>query len=209
LRLGLKLARRWVWAAMAVLVPAVGLWLGGGYALDAAAGSLVHRGAIQPSRAIVIENFDSDYLLFERASELLREGWAERVVVHAQEARGGGRAGAVSAGIVEVMARVARITEFEIVPIREIEPISLNAAFQVRDYLQREKIDSVIVVSPGFRSRRSYLVWTSVLEPAGIRVCLVPVFGGKTPGNWRETWHGWQEVSLQFLKLAYYRVAVL
>jgi hypothetical protein len=201
--------RWWVWLAVVVLVLGAGAWIGGGHALDAVTGTLVHHGSIQPSQAIVIENVDSEYLLFERAGELLREGWAERVLVPAGAGRGPSGVGTVSAGIVEVMARVARIPEFEIIPVREIEPISLNTALQVRDYLQQEGIQSVIVVSPGFRSRRSFLVWTSVLEPAGIRVSLTPVFGTKTPENWRETWHGRQEVGLQFLKLVYYRVVVL
>jgi hypothetical protein len=37
----------------------------------------------------------------------------------------------------------------------------------------------------------------------------VPVFGTTTPENWTGTWHGIQDVALQFLKLSYYRMYVL
>jgi hypothetical protein len=36
-----------------------------------------------------------------------------------------------------------------------------------------------------------------------------PVPGTRTPDNWFETWHGVQDVTLQFLKLQYYRWYVL
>ena len=65
------------------------------------------------------------------------------------------------------------------------------------------------MVTPGFRSQRSSLVYQAVLAPAGIAVYCVPVFGQKTPANWTETWHGIQEVAEQFLKLQYYRFYVL
>lgn len=42
-----------------------------------------------------------------------------------------------------------------------------------------------------------------------IRVPVVPVLRSKTPENRRETWHGRKEVILQWLKLLYYRVAIV
>ncbi len=171
--------------------------------------SLVHRDEIERSDALIIENFDPDYLLFEEARKLLSDGWGRRVLVPVQTSTNGDRPNAVSKGFVEVMARIARIPEPELIPVREAEPISLTVARQVQDKLVDEGIVSVIVLSPGFRSRRSFLVWSAVLEPAGIRVSVAPVFGERTPENWRDTWHGWQEVVLQWLKLLYYRLAVL
>jgi len=40
----------------------------------------------------------------------------------------------VSQGIAELMSQVARLQEPEILPIRVIEPISLNAAYQIRTF---------------------------------------------------------------------------
>ena len=107
------------------------------------------------------------------------------------------------------MSRLVRIQDPEIIPIRAIEPISLNAAYQIRDFLTKEHLRSIIVVTPGFRSKRSYLVYQAVLAPAGIKVYCMPVFGLETPENWTKTSHNIQEVTEQYLKLLYYRFYVL
>jgi len=107
------------------------------------------------------------------------------------------------------MARVARLTNMQVIPIVETEPISLNSANQIRDFLLKERVRSVIVVTPGFRSRRSLLVYNTVFSPAQIAVGCVPVFGLRTMTNWTTTWHGLEDVALQFSKLQYYRLWVL
>ena len=91
--------------------------------------------------------------------------------------------------------------ELEFIPIRDIEPISLNVAYQIRDFLVTEHLKPVLVVTPGFRSQRSSLVYHAVLGPAGITMSCMPVFGEKTPKNWTQTWHDIQDVTEQWLKL--------
>lgn len=191
------------------LLCALGAWLFWLYGLGWLAQGLVHRGALEKSDILVIENFDPDYLLFEKARELMAQGWAARVLVPVESSSDPVKPGAVSQGIAELMARIARLPDLELLPVQQAEPISLSVARLVRDKLVSEGAHSVIVVSPGFRSKRSFLVWDSVLRPVGIRVAVVPVFGRKTPQNWQETWHGRQEVVLQWLKLLNYRLAVL
>jgi len=158
--------------------------------------------------AVLIDNLDWDYLLFERAAALLEAGVTSTVIVPVDMAADG-KGTSVARGFVDVMARVARLRELKIVPIREAEPISLNAAVQIERFIHAEKIESVTVITPAFRSRRSVLVYRSVLGAAGVAVHCVPVFGQRTPDNWIETWHGVQDVGLQFLKLQYYRFYVL
>jgi hypothetical protein len=107
------------------------------------------------------------------------------------------------------MAEIARLKNVEIVPFSENEPITLNSARQVRDYLVKEHIKSVSVLTPILRSRRSFLIYNSVFQPSGIAVHCDPVSGPKGPENWTRSWHGIQEVVLQFVKLQYYRFWVL
>lgn len=171
--------------------------------------SLVCREQLGPGDVILVENFDPNYLLFERAAALQKAGITARVLVPAPASRDTGVANTVYKGIAEVMARVARIPTVEILPIREREPISLTAAYQIRDFLEKEQLKSVLLVTPGFRSRRSALVYQTVLEAAGIQVYCIPVFGEKTPANWTATWHGIQEVTEQLVKLQFYRFYVL
>ena len=171
--------------------------------------SLVCTEEMVPSDIILVENFDPDYLLFERAAALLKAGFASRVLVPTPVWGEPAKPNPVSQGIAEVMARVARLQEIEFLPIRTIEPISLNAALQIRDFLTKAQRRSVMVVTPGFRSQRSLLVYQAVLAPAGIKVYCVPVSGEKTARNWTKTWHGVQDVIEQWLKLQYYRFYVL
>src|SRR5262245_17712302 len=167
--------------------------------------SLVCAEEIAPSDVILVENFDPHYLVFERAAALHKAGLAARVVVPTQASSDPEIANLVSQGIAELMARVAWLQNVEILPVQIPEPISLNAAYQIRDFLTKEHLRSVIVVTDGFRSKRSALVYHVVLGPAGIKVGCMPVFGVNTPKNWTVTWHGIEEVTEQFLKLQYYR----
>jgi hypothetical protein len=115
----------------------------------------------------------------------------------------------ISQAIAEVMARHARMAAWEMLPISEVEPVSLNAAFQIRQYLLRENVKSLIVVTDGFRSQRSSLIYRTVLAGHGVQVRCDPVFRGATPERWGNSWHGIQDVAEQFVKLQYYRFYVL
>jgi len=168
-----------------------------------AAGSLVHSDAVQPADVVLIENFDPNYLLFERAADLLRRGLSQRAIVPVQ---GGGQ---VANGMVELMSQVARLEKVEKIPIREEEPITLNTVVDIKAYLVAHKVESVLIVTDGFRSQRAFLVYDKILTPARIRFTIVPVFGLKNVQNWRKSWHGIQDVTLEFAKLWYYRLIVL
>src|SRR5712664_3851584 len=115
------------------------------------AGSLVCTGPLLRSDMILVENFDPNYLTFERAAELEKVGFGPRALVPVEASRDPAIANPVSKGIAEVMARQARMDAWDIILIREAEPISLNAAYQIRKQLARAQVRSVIVVSPGFR----------------------------------------------------------
>jgi hypothetical protein len=115
----------------------------------------------------------------------------------------------VALGIAQVMATISRVGETEIIPTREVEPITLNAARDVQRFLEREHIRSVIVVTPLFRSRRSALVYGATLGRAGIAVRCQPVQGSRGVNTWTRSWHGIQDVLEQWVKLQYYRLYVM
>ena len=171
--------------------------------------SLVCAPGLAPSDAILIENLDPNYLLFERAAALQKAELAPRIFVPVAASSDPAVAGHISQGIAELMARQARIGTWTTIPIREMEPISLNAAAQLREHLTRRHIKSLVVVTPGFRSRRSALVYRTVLGDDSMQVYCDPVFGPTGVEQWAETWHGIQGVAQEFLKLQYYRLYVL
>jgi hypothetical protein len=184
------------------------LWLTSGWWTVAIARSLACEASRAPSDAILVENFESSYLAYERAAQLRREGLAARVLVQtltdpAQEPD------EVGLGRLQVMATKARIGAIEIIPTRQVEPITLNAVRDMQRFLEREHIRSLIVVMPLFRSRRSALVYDATLVRAGITVRCEPVQGSLGVNNWTQSWHGIQNVVEQWLKLQYYRLYVL
>lgn len=186
-----------------------GLWLTSGWWTVEIARRLVCEADGRASDAILIENLDPDYLLFEHARRLRDQGAAPRVLVPTWTDRDTNEPNLVALGTVQVMARVSRLDPIEIVPVREAEPITLNTARDVQHFLDREHIRSVIVVTPLFRSRRSALVYGATLGRAGIIVRCEPVRGTAGLNSWTRNWHGIQNVIEQWLKLLYYRVLVL
>lgn len=157
--------------------------------------------------AIIIDNLDANYLLFERVAEMTNPDDPTRVLVPA-EASPEGATDLISAGIVSLMANTARLSKVEAVPVSEVEPITLNVAKQMRTFLQREQLHSVQIVTPALRSRRTALVYSRVFEPAGIETACEPV-GRARAAAWSRSWHGVQEVVEQYGKLGYYRLYVL
>src|SRR5437868_6785894 len=71
--------------------------------------SLVCASDVAPSDVILIENFDQNYLLFERAAALQKAGLAPRTVVPVQVSPDPEVPNPISKGIAEVMARQARM----------------------------------------------------------------------------------------------------
>jgi len=130
---------------------------------SAIARSLVCAQDVAPSDLILIENFDPNYLLFERAAALQKDRIAPRALVPVQAWQDSGMPNYISQAVAEVMARHARMAAWELLPISEVEPISVNAAFQIRQYLLRENVKSLILVTGGFRSQRSSLIYRTVL----------------------------------------------
>ena len=173
--------------------------------------SLVCTKEVGRSDVILVENFDPpNYPLFERAAALQEAGLSARVLIPTLDSQSGSEVvNPVSRGIAELMANLARLQNPEIISIRKIEPISLNAAYQIRDFLTKKHLRSVIVVTPVLRSRRSSLVHRAVLTPAGIQVYCMPVPGLQGLENWTHTWHGVQHVAEEFIKLQFYRFYVL
>jgi hypothetical protein len=178
--------------------------------LVAIGSGLLHEQKLEPADVILLENFDTDYAVFETAQRLVEAGYASRVLVPVRARNGQAQIALVEKGIAEVMSRVAGIEQCEILPVQHIEPVSLNVAHQIAQFLESEGIRSVLVVSPGFRSSRSYLVYDHVFTPRGIRVeCTAAHTDDSGAFTWWHTWHGVQDTVLELGKLLYYRVWVL
>jgi hypothetical protein len=155
--------------------------------------------------ALVLDNLDANYAIFKRAAQIQQAGKINRVFVSAVLEGPDD----IDARVVDLMARVSGLHRWEVIATDETEPVALHAAMRVRRVLARENIRSIMLVSPGFRSRRTFLAYRSVLDGAAIGLECVPVIEEYRTVSWTGTWHGIQEVVLQLLKLEYYRLYVL
>jgi hypothetical protein len=59
----------------------------------------------------------------------------------------------------------------------------------------------VLVVTDGFRSQRTVLIYHAVLDAVRIQVGCMPVFAQTTPKSWTKARHGIEEGTKQFLKM--------
>jgi hypothetical protein len=198
-----------LWLAAAAVILAVGIFATREQWLRALGNSLVCEASVASGGAILIENVETSYLLFEHAQRLEAQGVSSLVLVPVLGYEGGDPSGSVPMGFVDVVCGVSRLKNCTTFGVSEREPISLNLARRCAEELRARGVASVILVTEGFRSRRAAEIYLHVLKPLGIKVYIQPVFGHRTPDNWFRSWHGIQETGLQFAKLWYYRMAVL
>src|SRR5712671_1063788 len=85
--------------------------------------SLVCRESADHSDALLVENFDAEYLVFERAAALRRAGVASRVLVPVWSGSDPTKTNSSSEGVVELYVRIARLSDFTAIPVEEREPI--------------------------------------------------------------------------------------
>lgn len=159
---------------------------------------------------ILVDNLDLDYQLFETAARLNQSGVGRAVLIPVFTSRqDSATPEEFSLEIVKAMCRVAHLESAQVIPITAIEPITLNAARQVGDFLKGTETGRVLLLTSGFKSRRLHLIFSKVLGELGIETYCLPVWGSQRPETWASTWHGIQEVLLQYAKLLYYRLWVL
>lgn len=187
----------------------LGVYLTEPFWASTVAGSLVceQPGHLARADALLIDGFETDYSLFGRARQLQEAGLSSRAVAPVT-VLADGSISTVSETVIDALARMARLGNLTTVPISNVEPISLNTAIHIEQYARENGITSMVVVTPAFRSRRSMMIYAAVLNPAGVSTQCAPVFG-RSMQEWTRTWHGIQDVALQFVKLQYYRWYVL
>lgn len=207
----MRMSKRPVGVVVIVLLVLLGaaVYLARGAWLPTVAASLVCDPGEAHGDAILVDFVEHNYSLFQRAQQLQSADATRLLLVPVLTTDDDEATSRVATGVADVMCRVAQATPCTSFPVRVIEPISLNLAHRAAEELGKRGVRSVLLVTSAFRSRRSAAIFGKVMEPRGIKVHCQPVYGQRTPENWYRTWHGVQDVVLQAVKLAYYRLAVL
>jgi hypothetical protein len=200
----------WKLRLLMVVLPLALLMVTRGWWVPVLGWSLVCKSEIPRTDLILIDNLDPNYLLFEKAAGLIRQHGIGLVLVPVNASgQDPEKPNLVSREFSEVMIRVARLDPAKLLPVREVEPITLSVATQVADYLKGTNVRTVLILTSGFKSKRIHLIFSKVLSEMGIEAYCLPVWGTRRPENWAASWHGIQEVFLQLGKLAYYRLWIL
>jgi hypothetical protein len=194
--------------AAAIALVAATAYVSRGWALGRFGQSLACDESGQTAATLLLDNFDNEFGLFRRGAELERSGVATRVVVPVTSPAQPDAARAAQE-VASAFARVAGLSRWEMVAVREQEPISLHTARRVRDFLVAEHIPEVTLVSSRYRSRRSEIIYRTVLSERGIRMTCMPLWEVADPAEWAHTWHGIENAVSQFFKLQYYRFWVM
>jgi len=100
-------------------------------------------------------------------------------------------------------------SNYKKIPIEPKDPITLNLARQVFEYLKPKGYKRIILISESYHSYRSKLAFEKVFENSGIQVSAIPAELGITKDNWWKTDSGLSTTFSEFIKLIYYRLFVL
>lgn len=181
-----------------------------GWWVSALGWSLVCNSEFERPDLILIDNLDTNLQLFEMAAHLRARSIGKWVLVPiAAAAQDPEKPSLLAREMAHVMVNMAQLDPVIFLPVKGGEPITLNVARDVGDFLKGIKVRKVLLLTSGFKSKRIHLIFCKVLSEIGIDTYCLPVWGACRPETWTSSWHGIQEVFLQHLKLAYYRLWVL
>lgn len=94
--------------------------------------------------------------------------------------------------------------DFKIIVTHIHHPLTLVSAKGVIENISKENIKSAILLSPGFHTRRSYLVYQHVCNPFHIKIYPSACFNSYKLDNWWRQEGGLRDFALEFMKLVYY-----
>jgi hypothetical protein len=94
--------------------------------------------------------------------------------------------------------------DFRIIVANIYRPITLTEAREVVGILSKEDVKSAVLLSPGFHTRRSYLIYRHVCGPFKIKIFPSACFNSYQLDHWWSQENGLRDFTMELLKLAYY-----
>jgi len=94
--------------------------------------------------------------------------------------------------------------DFKIVVTHIHSPLTLVSAKGVMENISQDNIESAILLSSGFHTRRSYLVYQHVGNSYRIKIYPSACFNSYNLDNWWRQEGGFRDFVLEFMKLVFY-----
>jgi hypothetical protein len=104
----------------------------------------------------------------------------------------------------ELAALGLKENDFEIIVTRINNPVTLTSATGAMGVLSKENVKSAILLSQGFHTRRSYLVYQYLANPSQIKIFPSACFNKYQLGHWWLQEHAVRDFLSEVQKLAYY-----
>lgn len=98
-------------------------------------------------------------------------------------------------------------TEFIVIVTHIHNPITLTEAREALKVISKMKIKSAILMSQGFHTRRSYLVYQQLCDPYQIKIYPSAYFNSYQSSRWWTQGSGQRDFIMESLKLVYYIAA--
>jgi uncharacterized SAM-binding protein YcdF (DUF218 family) len=177
--------------------------------------ALVVRDELPQADCIFVLSGASEYVERTRhAAELWRRGVAPKIVLTNDNLRGGwNSAEQRNPFFVERAAeelRRAGVPTAQIEALPEPVASTYDEAVRLRAYMSEHKLDSALVVTSAYHSRRALWTMRRVFRESGVRVGVSPVAVDSaaqqtpTPLGWWLSARGWRSVAPEYPKIVYY-----
>ena len=143
--------------------------------------------------------------------ELLSSGKVKRIIIVLQNIAPAHRPYGINGDYADIVRQKLKSLglkemEFKIIAVHIRHPVTLEEARVTLETLSKENIKSAILLSPGFHTRRSYLVYQYVGIPLQIEIFPSACFTEYQLNNWWVEEPGVRDFANELLKLGYYLV---
>ncbi len=186
-------------------------WL---FAAWAAGQYLITEAPLDKADAIVVLGGSATYKERTReAARLFHEGRSQRIVITNDNARGPWS----SAEQRNLFFYERSLEELKNagVPSQSVEVVMKPVASTyeesevIRDYAREHGLQSILIVTSAYHSRRALWVFSKVFRDTGIRVGLMSAMRAEEsppPLTWWLTLQGWKLVPTEYVKMVYYQI---
>ncbi len=206
-----NLNRRRAWSIVRVVAVSLAVW-----SLFAwcAALALITNAQIERADALVVLSGSANYIERARlAAELFKQGRAPKVVLTNDYQQSGWLSAEQRNPLFVERARM-ELERVGVPPERiEMLPQAVTSTYEeallLREYATVHNLDSILIVTSAYHSRRSLWTFRHVFQGTDLDVGLQTVAPGEQtphPAVWWLYARGWQMVTGEYMKLVYYRI---